>query len=484
MSGPSWSANGDPWLSSTSICQSKAPRSRRMIGVYLIPGGDDVRDRPMVRLVRDPEADDDVARAQERHPFVDAGREIRLRREVRAVVILRSGVVQRASLEHRRAEGLVDVAPGRGRRSDARSHAEIRLVEVQGHTDNVGLPNANQVLSDGRAKAVQKALVKRGVAACSSSWSTARSPEGSPRRLRRCRAARPQHIREDQWRRSYPSTRIFGSSHGSQGCRDGHAHPRAVDPTTLGAPRRPSGLGGSSSTLRRPTKRHLARLRLLLGGRLRLGVDVLGLGLGLELGEAPSRRGIELDEHRVIKPAGKRLRWWRIKASTPRRSLSAESKPRRRYDGRGGPRRPRHRRAPEGRRTARARTRPAGRSDLGAGCRLRPRRPLRAARKGRASAWTCTWRDRSSSRSPASTSARRTLTASRMDIPVARGASLFSTKRKASRMLGWTWANGSKPRSAYGKTLTTSVAPLWYATISSSLGETAIRSTSSSSWRT
>ncbi len=44
-------------------------------------------------------------------------------------------------------------------------HSEIRLIEVQGHTDNVGRPNANQVLSDGRAKAVQKALLKRGVAA-------------------------------------------------------------------------------------------------------------------------------------------------------------------------------------------------------------------------------------------------------------------------------------------------------------------------------
>ena len=38
-------------------------------------------------------------------------------------------------------------------------------VEIQGHTDNVGKPDANMRLSEERARAVMKALVDRGVAA-------------------------------------------------------------------------------------------------------------------------------------------------------------------------------------------------------------------------------------------------------------------------------------------------------------------------------
>ena len=38
-------------------------------------------------------------------------------------------------------------------------------VEVGGHTDNVGTPQANEKLSGDRAQAVMAALVKRGVAA-------------------------------------------------------------------------------------------------------------------------------------------------------------------------------------------------------------------------------------------------------------------------------------------------------------------------------
>jgi outer membrane protein OmpA-like peptidoglycan-associated protein len=43
------------------------------------------------------------------------------------------------------------------------SHPEIRKVEVQGHTDNVGSKLSNKLLSQSRADAVRKALVKRGI---------------------------------------------------------------------------------------------------------------------------------------------------------------------------------------------------------------------------------------------------------------------------------------------------------------------------------
>jgi outer membrane protein OmpA-like peptidoglycan-associated protein len=45
-----------------------------------------------------------------------------------------------------------------------REHPEILKVEVQGHTDNQGLPAFNKKLSNDRADAVLKALVKRGIA--------------------------------------------------------------------------------------------------------------------------------------------------------------------------------------------------------------------------------------------------------------------------------------------------------------------------------
>jgi outer membrane protein OmpA-like peptidoglycan-associated protein len=43
------------------------------------------------------------------------------------------------------------------------SHDEITRVEVQGHTDNRGAPAHNKQLSQARAQAVVKALVKRGI---------------------------------------------------------------------------------------------------------------------------------------------------------------------------------------------------------------------------------------------------------------------------------------------------------------------------------
>lgn len=46
-----------------------------------------------------------------------------------------------------------------------KDHAEITKLEVQGHTDNVGLKKANQKLSQGRADSVMKALVSRGIVA-------------------------------------------------------------------------------------------------------------------------------------------------------------------------------------------------------------------------------------------------------------------------------------------------------------------------------
>ena len=46
-----------------------------------------------------------------------------------------------------------------------KDHGEITKIEVQGHTDNVGLKKANQKLSQDRADSVMKALVGRGVVA-------------------------------------------------------------------------------------------------------------------------------------------------------------------------------------------------------------------------------------------------------------------------------------------------------------------------------
>ena len=43
-----------------------------------------------------------------------------------------------------------------------KSHAEIRRIEVQGHTDNKGLKAQNKLLSQKRAEAVAKALIARG----------------------------------------------------------------------------------------------------------------------------------------------------------------------------------------------------------------------------------------------------------------------------------------------------------------------------------
>jgi outer membrane protein OmpA-like peptidoglycan-associated protein len=45
-----------------------------------------------------------------------------------------------------------------------KQHTEIAKVEVQGHTDNQGSPAHNKTLSQRRAEAVLKALVKRGIA--------------------------------------------------------------------------------------------------------------------------------------------------------------------------------------------------------------------------------------------------------------------------------------------------------------------------------
>ncbi len=46
-----------------------------------------------------------------------------------------------------------------------KEHPEILKIEVQGHTDNKGIPLQNKILSNNRAQAVMKALVKRGIAA-------------------------------------------------------------------------------------------------------------------------------------------------------------------------------------------------------------------------------------------------------------------------------------------------------------------------------
>ena len=57
------------------------------------------------------------------------------------------------------SEQLIDQVAG------ALKGAPALKLEVAGHTDNVGTPEANQKLSEGRAKAVLDALVTRGVAA-------------------------------------------------------------------------------------------------------------------------------------------------------------------------------------------------------------------------------------------------------------------------------------------------------------------------------
>ncbi len=44
-----------------------------------------------------------------------------------------------------------------------KQHPELLKLEVQGHTDDRGTPGLNRTLSDARAKAVMKALVKRGI---------------------------------------------------------------------------------------------------------------------------------------------------------------------------------------------------------------------------------------------------------------------------------------------------------------------------------
>jgi outer membrane protein OmpA-like peptidoglycan-associated protein len=46
-----------------------------------------------------------------------------------------------------------------------KEHSEIKKIEVQGHTDNKGLAAQNKTLSQARADAVMKALVKRGIEA-------------------------------------------------------------------------------------------------------------------------------------------------------------------------------------------------------------------------------------------------------------------------------------------------------------------------------
>jgi outer membrane protein OmpA-like peptidoglycan-associated protein len=46
-----------------------------------------------------------------------------------------------------------------------KEHYEIKKIEVQGHTDNKGLAAMNKTLSQARADAVMKALVKRGIEA-------------------------------------------------------------------------------------------------------------------------------------------------------------------------------------------------------------------------------------------------------------------------------------------------------------------------------
>ncbi len=46
-----------------------------------------------------------------------------------------------------------------------KQHPNIQLVEIQGHTDDRGAAATNMFLSRSRARAVRRALVKRGVSA-------------------------------------------------------------------------------------------------------------------------------------------------------------------------------------------------------------------------------------------------------------------------------------------------------------------------------
>jgi outer membrane protein OmpA-like peptidoglycan-associated protein len=57
------------------------------------------------------------------------------------------------------SNGLLDEVAG-----VLKDHAEITKVEVQGHTDSVGLKKQNKKLSQDRAESVMKALVTRGIA--------------------------------------------------------------------------------------------------------------------------------------------------------------------------------------------------------------------------------------------------------------------------------------------------------------------------------
>jgi outer membrane protein OmpA-like peptidoglycan-associated protein len=44
-----------------------------------------------------------------------------------------------------------------------KDHPELLKLEIQGHTDNKGIKASNQLLSQGRAEAVKKAMIKRGI---------------------------------------------------------------------------------------------------------------------------------------------------------------------------------------------------------------------------------------------------------------------------------------------------------------------------------